>query len=820
MLLTSQVLLWPRASSGQSTVQGHVEDPEGRPLPFVNIRAGTGVGTTSDMDGDFRLEVPAGYDSLQFTYVGFEAQRRAISGELMALQITLQPRRTNLSEVTVVAGENPAHRMIRAAVKQRDKNDPERLERFKYRSYSKFYFTVNPDSIDPSIDTLEVTTDAENGKDSVKLDSSGYYNRKFLEERHLFFMETVTQRRYLKDKRDHEEVLAQRTSGFKNPMFALLVTQFQSFSFYQDYIDLVGSEYLNPLTPRSPRRYFFSVEDTAVHGRGDTTYYIRFRPRRGKAFAALEGVLALRTPDWAIEHIRALPSDTAGIPVTVRQSYRRYGRHKWFPYQAEADLNLENLSFGDQATQGIFRRKLYQIDLQPSLNAKDIPREKVTIGDHLETQGDSLINRLRSDSLDRRSKGTYSFLDSVGEAENLDARLRFLAALSRGYLQAGPFNFALDRIVRYNSFEGWRLGLGVATNNSFSEWLTFRGFWGYGFKDETSKYGLEVETELEESSNFSWRAGLSYDLMETAGFYHPQVERGGVFGSTYRRVNIERWDRTRRYYTGVERDLINGLHLDLAGRYEERSTYGNYRYLPQDAPDDPQAPTYTYLEVEPSLRWAPGEEFAQTPVGKIRIERGYPVIWLSYVRGFPDGDRASFRYQQLKLATLYRYRTLGLGTTELKLRMGATWGRTPYQKLWTPSANALSRSDWTDRLRAPAGKYSFETMRFNEFLADRYLELHWRQDFRSLLFSTKNFKPHLEMVHRAAWGLLRRPEDHAGLATRSLRHGYFESGLEFNRLIVFDLLGMGYGLGVYYRYGAYHLPRWVNNLAVKFTFKL
>lgn len=818
-ILLGSLLFWPLASSGQSVVKGKVSDPEGQPLPFVNIRAGTGIGTTSDMDGDFRLEVPAGYDSLRFSYVGFRSQRRAISGEVMALEVILEPRRTSLSEVTVVAGENPAHRMIRAAVEQRDKNDPERLERFQYRSYSKFYFTINPDSIDPSIDTLRLQSESENGRDTVVLDSSGYHNRQFLEKRHLFFMETVTERRYLKGKRDHEEVLGQRTSGFKNPMFALLVTQFQSFSFYQDYINLAGSEYLNPLSRRSPKRYFFSLEDTAVHGRGDTTYYISFRPRRGKSFAGMEGVLALRTPDWAIEHVRALPADTSGIPVTVRQSYRRYGSHRWFPYQTEADLTLENLRFGKHPTQGIFRRKLYQIDLQPELEAQNIPREKVTIGEHLETQGDSLVSQLRNDTLDRRSQGTYSFLDSVGEAENLDARLQFLAALSRGFLRAGPVDFALDRILRYNSFEGWRLGLGIATNNSFSEWFTFRGFWGYGFKDETAKYGLEVETALDARSNFNWRAGMEYDLAETGGFYHPQRERGGFFSSNYRQFNIERWDRNRSYYTGLERDLINGLHFDVEGRYEERSTYGEYRYRPLTPADDPQAPTYNYLEVEPSLRWAPGEEFAQTPVGKIRIERGYPVIWLSYVRGFPGLGRASFRYQQLKLAGLYRHRTVGWGTTELGLRLGATWGQVPYQKLWTPAANALSRSDWKDRLRTPAARQGFETMRFNEFLSDRYLELHWRQDFRSLLFSTDHFEPHLEMVHRAAWGLLRRPQDHAGLPTRSLRHGYFESGVEFNRLLVSDILGIGYGLGLYYRYGAYHLPSWYDNLAVKFTLK-
>jgi hypothetical protein len=48
------------------------------------------------------------------------------------------------------------------------------------------------------------------------------------------------------------------------------------------------------------------------------------------------------------------------------------------------------------------------------------------------------------------------------------------------------------------------------------------------------------------------------------------------------------------------------------------------------------------------------------------------------------------------------------------------------------------------------------------------------------------------------------------------RKGYLESGFEINNLLRMDFLS--WGLGVYYRYGPYHLPSAGDNFAYKFGF--
>ena len=816
-LLAGLLLIWPAGLIAQQKLaKGQVVNPQGQPLPFVNITAGPGLGTTTDLDGAFELPLPAGADSLRFSYLGFKPTQRAIKREITVLKVVLKPEKTELKEVTETAAENNANRMIRAATAARTANSPQSLKTFRYRSYSKFVVTAHPDSIDPSIKVDTVPTPQG---DSLRYDSSAFAMHKIMEKQHFFFMETLTERRYAGPNDDHEKVIAQRTSGFENPLFALVATQLQSFSFYENYVKILGREYLNPISPKSPQRYFFLLRDTAIHAPGDTTYYLHFRPRPQKGFSAITGVLALRTPDWAIESIRARPVDTGGIPLTVRQSYRRYAPQQWFPYQFEARFSFDNVRIGSAQPEGIFRRQLHGIELNPALNKKDIPPVKVEIAETDRTASDSLLGQFRPGELSQREKTTYSYMDSLGDAENLDRRLKLLLALSRGYLPWGPVNVELDKILGYNTYEGFRLGAGLHTNDQFSRWLRFSGYFAYGFKDATSKYGLEARATLEPNLKLNLLVGTRYDLQETGGFYLPQLERPAFTDNGYRRFNIETWDYARQHYAALQVDPLPHLSLDLRLRYEERRTAGDYRYLPRQSADAARSGLLRYLEFAPSLRWAPREEFAHTPTGKLRLRPGYPIFFLGYTRGFPGPQQARFGYHQVQGQIRYRKRTLRLGITELQLRAATTWGQVPYQKLWTPTANMPNEKVFWQRLQAPADRRSFETMRFNSFINQSYVELMWRQDFRTLLFSRPHFKPHLEMVHRVAWGRPTQRADHTGLPTRSLKHGYFESGLELNRLFTTDLLGLGYGLGFYYRYGAYTSPDWHRNLAVKFTFK-
>ncbi|MDB5132080.1 MAG: hypothetical protein JWR02_1829 [Mucilaginibacter sp.] len=86
-----------------SAVTGKVTDSkDGSPLTGVSIVAkGTAAGTVTDVNGAFRLSVPASATALIVTYIGYDRKEVAITGS--TLNITLDPSSTSLSEVTVVS---------------------------------------------------------------------------------------------------------------------------------------------------------------------------------------------------------------------------------------------------------------------------------------------------------------------------------------------------------------------------------------------------------------------------------------------------------------------------------------------------------------------------------------------------------------------------------------------------------------------------------------------------------------------------------------------------------------------------------------------
>ncbi|MFP4090484.1 MAG: SusC/RagA family TonB-linked outer membrane protein, partial [Cyclobacteriaceae bacterium] len=99
-------------------IRGRVVDGENdEPLPGVNVLVkGTTVGTVTDIEGNFRISVPTGYNTLVFSSVGYETLERSI-GEQTTLDVTfLMPDIEALNEVVVVGYGTQERREVTGAI--------------------------------------------------------------------------------------------------------------------------------------------------------------------------------------------------------------------------------------------------------------------------------------------------------------------------------------------------------------------------------------------------------------------------------------------------------------------------------------------------------------------------------------------------------------------------------------------------------------------------------------------------------------------------------------------------------------------------------
>src|SRR5690606_34666436 len=85
----------------EQVISGTVTDQNGEPLPGVTVSVeGTTIGTATDIDGKYTLEVPDGA-TLVFSFIGFQTQRVA-AGSRSVINITLVEDISSLEEVVVV----------------------------------------------------------------------------------------------------------------------------------------------------------------------------------------------------------------------------------------------------------------------------------------------------------------------------------------------------------------------------------------------------------------------------------------------------------------------------------------------------------------------------------------------------------------------------------------------------------------------------------------------------------------------------------------------------------------------------------------------
>jgi hypothetical protein len=129
----------------QTKVTGKVVDAATRePLPFVNIIfKGTTIGVTTDVEGMYSISTTLKVDSIIVSYIGYNRVTKAVKqGATQEMNIPMS-QGVELMTVVVKAGENPAWRILRKIIANKDRNDRKKLDYYQYELYNKVEFDLN-----------------------------------------------------------------------------------------------------------------------------------------------------------------------------------------------------------------------------------------------------------------------------------------------------------------------------------------------------------------------------------------------------------------------------------------------------------------------------------------------------------------------------------------------------------------------------------------------------------------------------------------------------------------------------------------------------
>ena len=791
----------------------HAQDIRGRvlhaetkdPIAFVTVAVeGTSIGTFSDIDGYFRLNGLNAGSVITLSYLGFQSSRYTVEVNESPV-IYLAPKPISMREVVIVPGENPAEAIMRKVIRNRDSNNPEKSLAFTYESYNKLVLTGKLDSL--------VTMGGRRAtRDTVPTDSLKKA-KDFLADKHLFLMESASNRKHLPPDKDEETVVASRVSGFRNPTFALLGTQLQSFSLYGETFSILDITYLSPTANEAIRKYLFILEDTLV-SENDSVFIISFRPRKNSNFKGMSGQLFISNDGWAVKQLTAIPADSSdAVKIRIQQQYTKQSS-AWFPEQLNSFLEFPTASINGFELMGESKSYIRNIDIKPDLRKRDFGPVVLRMDPQATRVPDSLLERSRIYPLDEREARTYAFIDSLGQKENFEKKLKILTSIATGRIPMGKFDWELNRIIRFNEYEGFRLGAGLRTNDFLSDKFSIGGYYGYGFRDEAHKFGGDLIVHLKRKRNLYFKAAYQEDVVETGG-HQLDSRTGNIFQSNYYPLLISRMDRIRRTEFSLHGRMVGNLTGTLSSSYQKTNPFETvgFRY-PVNEESTLILREYDLMEAGVLLRWAPGEKLVATGTKEVSLGSKWPVFYGRFTYGGVAFSNINiFYFNRYDLLAEKTFRSALYGNLSLHLHAGMVDGSIPSNLYYNARGSNTINFD-KDQYLGISAPYTFETMRVNEFLHSEYVAFHLRHSFRDLLFTSGKFRPRLTLVHNSLFG--RGGDQELQLLTASVAEkGFHESGICIDRLLSSGF--SAFGIGAFYRYGAYAFENSGENVVVKLS---
>jgi hypothetical protein len=780
------------SADAQVLIHGKVLDSETKePLPFVNITIrNKSNGTTTSIDGVFTISV-ASSDSLYISYVGYEPLKFVASDKSLN-SVLLKQKLHELKEVEVLAGENPAFPIIRRAIENSNRNDPENLSSFNYNAYHKLFATA-----EGTFDTLQTKTAAV----------------KFFEKHYLFLNETYSERTFVRSRQDKETIVGNQMSGVKDPFFAVLGNQFQSFGFYKSHITLFDQQFVNPISNGTFNRYDFTLEETRIN-QSDTSYIISFTPIPGKTFNGLKGILTINSNAYAIENVKAQPGDEASmILIRIQQKYSFVQGH-WFPQELNSEFVLTEQKVSEHPIKYVHRTYISETKINFPVDGLSRETLNLEFAQDANKKNEIFWDEVRIDSLSSREQNTYKLYDSmpVRTLAVLNTFVKAAEAVATAKIRVGKFYLPTERLIRRNLYEAIRLGIGLQTGESISRIFTVDAFVGYGLKDKALKYGGSLQIGLSRSRNSFLKFSLASDVLEPGNTSFLKPPPSIASGQTFRNWLTSRMDSVIRIKMQFNFRPIRFGETSLFIQRSDHQPIYSYEYHPGSG--ETSLSSYIIAEAGIQFKFVAGEQFSQIRNTKVITAFKYPHFDFSLSRSIQNILDGEFMFTKAEAKFDYQFNWRGSGKTTFEIAGGLVQGNAPYFSLFNGKGTNTGKFD----LNSFIIPNHFQTMKIYEFTSDRYVYFFLTHDFGRIVSTrSKFFRPELSLQQNIGYGDLKNRESHS-IELQTIKKGFYESGLTLTNLLRFNYVNIGYigiGGGIFYRYGKYGLPDQPKNIVGK-----
>lgn len=716
-----------------ASVDGNVSDTEGNPVPFVTVYVeGTTIGTTTNSEGNYHLELKDGYHTIVFRYVGYKTEIRPVTVQNQAqLDVVLSRIVFQLGEAQVDGNEDPADRIMRLA-----------------RSRRKFYQQqVRDYSCKVYVKGLNYVKNLPKRILGQSLDVSG------LDETRsgiIYLSESLSEFHFKAPDKTKERVIASKVSG-NSQGFTWNNATSLNFNFYDRTYNLEGLSERDLVSPLSPSanlyyRYVyrgFYTEDSIIVNKVELIPKVKGVPLfQGHIFIQentwrIHGVDIYMTKESGIDFVDTVRMKVDFIPLTKDlwmkgnlsldlvfnvklfkvkgwgtftsvfsdYSVREYQKDTTLiaryakiedPTEEEADepiiLKGDVASVGGDATQFDFE----SWDKGPILKVESEANEKKDdFWDQVRTVPLTALERkdyVRKDSIEV-VKESQVYKDSVDRKNNKFA----LRNLLYGYeYQNSTKNYSIDfqsplTAVQYNTVEGYLIDYKIEfikTDRDEGRLLSVAWNNRYGFYSNKYFSKASIFYRFNRNNRMSLRA--------EGGHYIEQFNSdaiGSVVNSLYSIILEENYAKYQQHSYGKINwgvEAFNGFRLNTSLYFGHRQPLFNAdnldgthvdfeeKYFSLNEPGNESLDygskefgTNNALILSVGFNYRPGQKYMERPDGKINLGSAWPIIGFGYEKGIGGFGQLDADFDLLKLRVSDEHSFGMVGRFEWQV--SATW---------------------------------------------------------------------------------------------------------------------------------------------------
>lgn len=757
-LLVLGLLLTGRLAVAQRlTLSGQVvEAASGEPVPFASIfvpRTSTGI--TADVEGKFKLTVEGTPDSLAASSLGFLTLRKKLT-DAPQQTILFRLRKGGgvaLGEVVVSSRqpENPAFRILREVQKHKPENERTALHSAEFGSYNRI--EVSLADLPKSMANRKVVKDIR--ALAVRQGAAAAADP---DAPLPVFASEVGSQVYVKygpplHRREDIQHKQMRGAGPRegSVLSQMLGSNFQNFDFYPNWQNILGKDFISPISAGGRLTYDYDLQDSLLVGQ-DMCYKIRVTPRRAHDLA-FAGTIWITKEGYALRRLDVIASEHANLNfVTDLRIFQELTPPAQGPGLATRTRLVVAIQPGEkQAALRVrfttlnsdFRRN---VEHDGSFYNQPIVSTVMEPGTDSETSGlvsglrqkgetEGYFDKNRPDTLSLSERQTFAVLDSARELPSVRSTLDWIDLFINGYKRVGGENSQIElgpiiNTFARNNYEGARFRLGFRTTPAFSRNVVLQPYVAYGTKDGRFKYGLRASYIAERRHWTVFGGEYRHDVEQYALLDNDFLPDNNLF------VAASRWGRFKEglplvrdlSLLSVQRDFFRGFTQTVILRYQNSVPQFQVRTQPRPGGDPsiltPEKLHQTELVLE--SRYAPDENLVQAENRRRAIGlKRWPVFTFRYTFGTIDWFRGNNTYSKYNLLMTHSVSAGHFGRLNYRIEGSYIPSEVSYLILKTPLGNQTPFYNAN----------SFNLLNYFEFVTDRSVSLRLDHHFEGVIMN-------------------------------------------------------------------------------------